>query len=89
VYTLREIVDYLVHLLGLRRTIVSLNDRLSWLQAAVLQFAPGKPFSLDNYRSLQVDSVCATGFPGIFEIAPTALESVAPTWLRPMSSAPF
>src|SRR6185295_222464 len=89
VYTLREIVDYLVRLLGLQRTIVNLNDRLSWLQAAVLQFAPGKPFSLDNYRSLQVDSVCTKGFPEIFEITPTTLESVAPTWLRPVASAPF
>jgi uncharacterized protein YbjT (DUF2867 family) len=82
VYTLREIVEYLARTLGLRRGIIGLNDKLSWLQAATLQFVPGKPFTLDNYRSLQVDSVCQEGFPTVFGIAPTPLESVVPTYLR-------
>jgi uncharacterized protein YbjT (DUF2867 family) len=80
-YTLREIVAYLAQLLGKRVHIIGLNDTLSYLQAAVLEFAPGKPFSLDNYRSLQVDSVCKEGFPKIFGITPAALETVAPTYL--------
>jgi hypothetical protein len=28
------------------------------LQAAVLEFLPGKPLSLDNFRSLLTDNVC-------------------------------
>ncbi len=83
VYTLRETVEYLAQVLGLTRRIIGLNDRLSWLQAATLQFFPGKPFSLDNYRSLQVASVCPAGFPPIFGITPTALESIVPTYLGP------
>jgi NADH dehydrogenase len=47
-----------------------------------MEWAPGKPFSRDNYRSLQVDSVCSGGFPAVFGIAPAALEDLAPAWLR-------
>jgi NADH dehydrogenase len=28
------------------------------MQALVMDFVPGRPFSSDNYRSLTVDSVC-------------------------------
>ncbi len=80
-FTLRALVEYLARLLGTHTRIIGLNDRLSFIQAALLEFFPGKPFSLDNYRSLKVDSVCPQGFPGILGITPTALESVVPTYL--------
>ncbi|MBI3777566.1 MAG: complex I NDUFA9 subunit family protein, partial [Gammaproteobacteria bacterium] len=82
VYTLREIVEYVAKLIDKRVCIVGLNDTLSFLQATVLEFAPGKPFSLDNYRSLQIDSVCEKGFPGVFGITPASLEEIAPGYLR-------
>ena len=81
VYTLREIVEYTGQLIGKKVYVVGLPDALSYLQAAVLEFAPGKPFSLDNYRSLQVDSVCEKGFPEVFGITPTSLEAIAPTYV--------
>jgi NADH dehydrogenase len=82
VYTLREIVKYVALLLGKRVCVIGLPEGLSYLQAAMLEFVPGKPFSLDNYRSLQIDSVCAKGFPEIFDIKPTTLEEIAPGYLR-------
>jgi hypothetical protein len=66
-----------------RRRIVGMNDTLSHLQAAVLEYFPGKPFSLDNYRSLKVDSVCRDGFPKLFGIAPTPMEAIVPGYLTP------
>lgn len=81
VYTLREIVEYVARLSGQRVRVVGLNDGLSYLQAALLEFVPGKPFSLDNYRSLQIDSVCQQGFPEIFGIRPTGLDEIAPAYL--------
>lgn len=81
-YSLHEIVTLLTQMLGLSRRIVPLNDRLSRLQAAVLQFAPGKPFTPDNYRSLQVASVCDAPFPEIFGITPKALEEILPAYLN-------
>jgi NADH dehydrogenase len=80
-YTLRELVTYLAGVLGLRRHVLGLNDRLSKLQASVLEFVPGKPFSLDNYHSLQLDSVCPKGFPEVFGLTPIALEQVVPSYL--------
>ncbi len=82
VYTLREIVEYVARLINKRVCVAGLPDGLSYLQAAMLEFAPGKPFSLDNYRSLQIDSVCEKGFPEAFGITPTALEEIAPGYLR-------
>jgi len=85
VYTLYELVAYIAELIGVKRKIIPLNDRLSFLQAAVLEFFPGKPFSLDNYRSLQQDSICDAGFPEIFNIHPVRLETIAPTYLPPLN----
>jgi len=83
VYTLREIVRYVAELLDRRVCIVGLNDALSYLQAAAMEFVPGKPFSLDNYRSLQIDSVCENGFPKLFGITPERLEEIAPSYVAP------
>ncbi|HEY5683280.1 MAG TPA: complex I NDUFA9 subunit family protein [Sulfuricaulis sp.] len=82
VYRLREIVEYVAKLVNRRVRVVGLPDGLSYLQAAMLEFAPGKPFSLDNYRSLQIDSICEKGFPEVFDITPTGLEEIAPGYLH-------
>lgn len=81
-YTLRELVGYIASLGGQRTRIVGLPDWAARLQARVLEFAPGKPFTYDNYLSLQVDSVCDAGFPPEFGTMPRALEDLAPQWLR-------
>lgn len=80
-YTLAEIVAYLARVLGLKRRIVPLGNGLSRLQAALLQFAPGKPFTPDNYRSLQVASTCDRPFPALFGVTPAHFEDVVPTYL--------
>jgi len=59
VYTLREIVGLVARITGRRRWIVGLPDFAARLQALLMDFVPGRPFSSDNYRSLTVDSVCA------------------------------
>lgn len=80
-YSLREIVTLLLKWRGLQRHVLPLNDFLSRAQAVVMQFVPGKPFTLDNYRSLQVESTCNVPFPALFNITPAAFEAVAPTYL--------
>lgn len=79
VYSLKELVEYVCAATGRRRLIVGLPDSLSYLQARLLEWTPGPLMSRDNYRSMQVRSVCNCPFP--FGIAPQALEVLAPSWL--------
>ena len=80
-YTLKELVEYAADVCGLNRRVVAMNDRLSRLQARMLEYVPGKPFSTDNYHSLQVDCVCtANGFARL-NIDPVCLESIVPRYL--------
>jgi NADH dehydrogenase len=76
-YTLRELVAYAAKTAGHPRLIIGLPDWASRLQARLLELAPGKPFTRDNYASLQTPSVCAAGCPR----QPTRLETVAPHYL--------
>lgn len=57
-YSLIELVKYTAKQLELKRTIIGLPDFLSHLQATVFEWVPGKPFSLDNYNSLKMNSTC-------------------------------
>ncbi len=67
--------------MGLKTRIVPLGDALSRLQARVLEWVPGKPFSRDNYLSLQVDSVCTENGFAAFGIHPTSIETVVPSYI--------
>lgn len=86
VYTLRELVEYVCRVTGRRRLVIGLSDRLSYLQALSMEFAPVQVLSRDNYYSMKVDSVCHCDFP--FGIRPAALEAAAPAWLAPQSARP-
>jgi uncharacterized protein YbjT (DUF2867 family) len=81
VFTLREIVCYIRDELRLRRAIIGLPDVLSRLQAAVMDFVPGKPFSTDNYRSLGVDSVCTVNGFVRLGIEPHCMRAIVPRYL--------
>lgn len=80
--TLAELVEYVMSLTGTKRIILPLGAGLSKLQANVLEYVPGKPFSRDNFRSLSEDSVCTTGN-GLLElgIKPTSLAEIVPSYL--------
>ena len=78
VFTLRELVDYTVQAMGARKPILELNDTFSRLQAKVLGVLPGRPFTMDNYRSMQMDSVCERDGLGRLGIVPTDVDAVIP-----------
>jgi NADH dehydrogenase len=80
-YSLKELVEAVCRITGRERAVIGLSDRLSRLQAAVMEKLPGKLMTSDNYRSMQVPNVCSGVFP--FGIQPLALEGVAPAWLAP------
>lgn len=87
VCTLQDIVTYVRDVQHRRQVVIALPDAFAKLQAAIFEFLPGKPFSLDNYRSLQRDSVCANGN-GLadFGIEPTGMGAVVPDYLAPRRS---
>lgn len=80
-YTLAELVEYTAGVCGLNRKIWGLSDGMSQLQARMLERVPGKPFSTDNYRSMQVDCVCTTNGFAALGIEPVGIEAVVPRYL--------
>jgi len=76
-YSLQELVEYTASTSGLNRKIVRLPDGLARLQARVMEFVPGKPFSHDNYLSLQTDSVCEKDCTR----QSTSIDAVVPTYI--------
>jgi len=81
-FTLRQLVEYTGAHIGRKVRVVGLSDGLSRLQARVLQHLPGKPFSMDNYRSLQVDSVCSRNGLSELGIRATDIDAVVPGYLK-------
>jgi NADH dehydrogenase len=84
-YTLGDLVAYAAAVSGHPRRILALPASLSRLQAEICEHLPGKPFSRDNLRSLQIDSVGSTDGLQALGIQPTALEAIVPEYLRPMT----
>jgi NADH dehydrogenase len=81
VYTLKQLVEFVCAVTGRPRLVIGLPDRLSYLQAWMLEHLPGKLMTRDNYRSMQVPNTCEAPFP--FHLQPQALEAVAPAYLAP------
>ena len=69
VLSLRDIVRQTAKAMGRHRLVIPLSDALARLQAFCMDFVPGKPFSSDNYLSLQTDSV--GGVDGLFRLGIT------------------
>jgi NADH dehydrogenase len=91
IYTLKELVEYTAQLIGRKRLILALSDKLSRTQAQVFEklfkFTPlDPPLSMDNYHSLQVDSVCHTDGLAALGITPKSIESVIPNSLGGQNS---
>lgn len=82
VFTLKELVEYIADVIERPTRVIGLGPFLSSVQANVLEYVPGKPFSRDNLRSMEEDSVCA-GANGIEQlgVTPTPIRTVVPGYL--------
>jgi uncharacterized protein YbjT (DUF2867 family) len=80
-YTLRELVEFTARVSGKKRKIIGLPDAMSRLQGRLMDFVPGKPFSSDNYRSLQTDNTSVENSLWRFGINPRSIENTVPAYL--------
>ncbi|NEX18275.1 MAG: complex I NDUFA9 subunit family protein [Halochromatium sp.] len=82
VFRLEELVEQTARWTGKRCLLIGLNDRASRWQAQLFERLPGKPFTMDNYWSMQTPSVCGE-HDGLLELGihPTAIETIVPTYL--------
>jgi NADH dehydrogenase len=80
-YTLEQLVSYTARVLGIHRLILGLGDFPSRLQARLLGHLPGKPFTMDNYHSLQIDSTCMHNDLLTLGIKAQRIESIVPLYL--------
>ncbi|MFK7857363.1 MAG: complex I NDUFA9 subunit family protein [Granulosicoccus sp.] len=76
-YTLKELVEYTAATAGMSRKVIGLPDWASRMQARAMEFVPGKPFSRDNYLSLQTPSVGSDAC----KRQSTSLDAVVPHYL--------
>lgn len=83
VLSLQELVEQTASWIGRRCLLIGLNDRASRWQAKLFERLPGKPFTMDNYRSMQTPSICGD-HDGLLELGihPTDIETIVPTYLR-------
>jgi uncharacterized protein YbjT (DUF2867 family) len=82
IFTLAELVEYTAQKTGKRLLLAHLNDKASRLQAKLFGLLPGKPFTLDNYQSMQTPSICGE-HNGLLELGihPTDIEAIVPMYL--------
>jgi uncharacterized protein YbjT (DUF2867 family) len=83
VLTLEQIVRLTARVAGLPCHIVPMPDTFARLQGVVLGLLPGKPFSLDNFRSLTIDSVCREDGCAALGVVPRPLLAELPLYLGP------
>jgi NADH dehydrogenase len=87
IYTLHDIVAFTADTLRLRRWIFGLPDFLGRVQGLLLGWLPGTPFSLDNFRSLTVDSVCSESGFAFLGIEPQSMPGLVRQYLGAKSSS--
>jgi uncharacterized protein YbjT (DUF2867 family) len=80
-YTLKQLVEWTANTMGLKRRIIGLPKPLSATMALVMGLIPGKPFSMDNYRSLQTDNTTDIKGFAYFGITPRSIDTVVPDYL--------
>lgn len=83
VYTLGELVELAALWSGHPRPVIPLPLSIGRIQAFFFECLPGEPLmSRDNLASLTVDNISVAPINPLLGIVPTALESIAPVYLK-------
>jgi len=65
-----------------KRPILGLGDRLSYLQAGLMELLPVQLMSRDNVRSMEVDSVLDGEMAQEIQMTLTSLDAVLPSYIQ-------
>ena len=75
-YKFIELINFILSTMKIKRLIIPLNYSLSKLQAFAFTYLPGNIFTLDNFKSLQVDNISTGGLKGT-----SSIEEFVPPYL--------
>lgn len=75
-YRFQELIEFTARGMGIRRVVFGVPDWMARLQGRMMQLLPNPVFTLDNYYSLQADSVCSCNAFESLGISPAPLEGV-------------
>ena len=86
VYTLRELVNMTLQLMGKRRLLVAVPFAVAEIQARLFEFLPNPPLTTGQVDFLKVDNVASKTLPGFqdLKIRPKTVEEVLPTYIGPV-----
>jgi uncharacterized protein YbjT (DUF2867 family) len=85
VYTLRELFEVGLRILGKRRLLVPIPFAAAEIQARLLELLPNAPLTTSQVDLLRMDNVASGALPGLREldIVPKTIEAIVPTYLGP------
>jgi NADH dehydrogenase len=83
VWSMRELMAYILKETGRHRRLVDIPMGLARMQAGLMELVPGKPLTRDQLLMLQKDNVATGKMPGLAElgIVPTPVELIVPSYL--------
>ncbi len=81
VYTLRELIEFVIKLTGANCTVIGLGSTLTNLQASVFGLLPGKLITRDNVASMTLPNISSAPFPAIFGV-PAAMPAIVRAYLK-------
>ena len=83
VYTLRELFETALRIVGKRRLLMPVPFAVAEAQARLFELLPNAPLTTSQVDLLRMDSVASGALPGLLElgIVPKAVEAIVPTYL--------
>jgi uncharacterized protein YbjT (DUF2867 family) len=90
VYTLRELVNMTLKLMGKRRLLVPIPFAVAEVQARLFELLPNPPLTTGQVDLLKTDNVASGALPNVQElgIQPKTVEEVIPTYIGPQALGP-
>jgi NADH dehydrogenase len=90
VYTLHELVNMTLQLMGKRRLLVPIPFAVAEVQARLFEFLPNPPLTSGQVDLLKTDNVASGGLPDAqdLKIQPKTVEEVIPTYIGPRAPGP-